>query len=96
MPELLDPATIESRLSDLPRWSYTDGTLRKTWQRKGWLTTVSLLDVFAYLANVHNHHPDLTAHDYNQLTAVLTTHAKGGITDNDIELARAFDNIAGD
>ncbi len=95
MPELLDPATIEGRLSDLAGWTYADGTLRKTWQRKGFLTTVNLLNVFAYLANEHNHHPDLTVHGYNRLTAVLTTHDQGGVTSNDIELARALNDIAG-
>lgn len=43
MPELLNAATIEDHLARLPGWTYTDGALRKTWQRKGWLTTVTRL-----------------------------------------------------
>lgn len=94
MAELLDVGEVERKCPT--GWFYRDGALVRTWQRKGWLNTVALLNVFAYLANEKNHHPDLTAHDYNQLTVRVTTHYKGGVTDLDLELAETFNGIVGE
>ncbi|MBC3745806.1 4a-hydroxytetrahydrobiopterin dehydratase, partial [Bacillus pumilus] len=58
MPELLDRATIDNRLSELPDWEYSDGVVRKTWQLKGFLTAMTFANAIAHLANEANHHPD--------------------------------------
>ena len=45
------------------------------------------------LAEEQNHHPDIDIR-YNRVTLALVTHDSGGITQLDIELARAIDAIA--
>lgn len=93
MPELLDEDTINSRLADLPGWEYANHTLHKTWQVKGFLTAMTFANAIAHLANEANHHPDLSVHDYNQLSVRLTTHSVGGVTDNDVGLANQIESI---
>lgn len=93
MPELLSTEVIEGELADLPGWELADGALRRTWQCKGFLSAVNALNAMAYLAHQANHHPDLTVHGYNRVTATLTTHAAGGVTENDTALARRLDEL---
>ena len=39
------------------------------------------------MAEAEGHHPDLHLVSYNQVTAQLTTHAAGGLTENDFIMA---------
>lgn len=93
MAELLQDATIESKVTELPGWEYSAGKLRKTWQLKGFLSTMMFANAVAHLAQESNHHPDLSIHDYNQLTITTTTHASGGVTDNDFRLAAGIEKL---
>ena len=93
MPELLSTQTIERDLAGLAGWEYTDGKLRRTYERKGFLSATSLVNAIAYLANESKHHPDITLHDYNQVTVTLVTHAEGGVTRYDVDLARSIETL---
>ena len=44
----------------------------------------------AELAEKANHHPDIDIR-YSKVTLTLSTHDAGGITQNDIDLAKAID-----
>jgi 4a-hydroxytetrahydrobiopterin dehydratase len=95
VPELLDTATIENWLAELPGWEYRDDALHKTWQLKGFLGTMTFANAIAHLAHEANHHPDLHVHDYNQLTVDLTTHSEHGVTENDLALAERIEGLRG-
>ena len=45
------------------------------------------------LAEEANHHPDIDIR-YNRVTLALVTHDSGGITQLDIDLARAIDDLS--
>lgn len=93
MPDLLERATIDKRLAELPDWHYDDGVVSKTWQLKGFLTAMTFANAIAHLANEANHHPDLSVHGYNKLTVTITTHSAGGVTANDLELADRIEGL---
>jgi 4a-hydroxytetrahydrobiopterin dehydratase len=87
-PEEVDAALAEQGLS---------------WQREGdeLVTTVELRDFAAALAFVNavgaaaeaaNHHPDIDIR-YQRVTLALSTHDSGGITQLDVDLARAIDGV---
>ncbi|MGI8994559.1 MAG: 4a-hydroxytetrahydrobiopterin dehydratase [Nocardioidaceae bacterium] len=46
------------------------------------------------MADERDHHPDIDIR-YTTVTFRLSTHSEGGITDNDVQLARAIDRLAG-
>jgi len=46
-------------------------------------------------ANAANHHPDIHLERYKTVRIVLTTHIAHGITDADVELAKALDDLEG-
>jgi 4a-hydroxytetrahydrobiopterin dehydratase len=47
----------------------------------------------AELAEEANHHPDILVHGWNKVRLTLTTHAQGGLTDNDFQMARRIDGL---
>lgn len=93
MSDLLTDAAIDEALAGIRGWSRDGEAITRTWERKGFNGAVQLANVAAFLANELNHHPDIRLHDYKHVTITTTTHAAGGITDNDLTLARKLNEI---
>lgn len=55
----------------------------------------SLFDVISVIAETEGHHPVMTA-GYNRLKVTLTTHASGGLTENDFMMAGIIDGASGE
>jgi 4a-hydroxytetrahydrobiopterin dehydratase len=49
----------------------------------------------AELAEAANHHPDILVHGWNNVRLTLSTHSEGGLTQNDLDLARGIDGLSG-
>jgi 4a-hydroxytetrahydrobiopterin dehydratase len=85
---------IEKELHQLTGWqpAQRDGQalITKTFKFKGFMPGVDLVNRIAALAEAEGHHPDLTL-TYGSLTVELTTHAAGGVTENDLILAAKID-----
>jgi 4a-hydroxytetrahydrobiopterin dehydratase len=86
-------AEIAERLGKLPGWWLERGQIRRTYKTDGWPTTLLLVNAIAYVAEAANHHPDLAV-SWGQVTVALNTHAAGGVTDKDFELARKVEDTA--
>jgi 4a-hydroxytetrahydrobiopterin dehydratase len=83
-------------LEQVPSWQVeaADGRLRlaRTVNFKGFMPGVELVNRIAPVAEAEGHHPDLLL-SYGSLTIWLTTHAAGGVTDNDFILAARLDKV---
>ena len=83
-------------LQEVPGWQVeeADGQLRlaKTVKFKGFTPGVELVNRIAPIAEAEGHHPDLQL-SFGSLTIWLTTHAAGGLTDNDFILAARLDAV---
>jgi len=81
-------------LQDLPGWALIEGKLiRKLITCKNFLDAVSLIQRIAPLAEAEDHHPDLHLTGYKRLTIELSTHAIGGLSENDFILAAKIDQL---
>ncbi|HEY1420126.1 MAG TPA: 4a-hydroxytetrahydrobiopterin dehydratase [Candidatus Dormibacteraeota bacterium] len=93
----LPDAESRALLAELSGWAIdeSDGRagLVKTLRFKGFMPGVELVNRIAELAEAEGHHPDLTL-TYGSLTVRLTTHAAGGLTENDFILAAKIDELA--
>lgn len=90
-----DETEVRERLArELPSWTVEDGELVRTWETGDWRRTMLLANALAWVAESGFHHPDLHL-SYPRLTARLTTHDAGGITDRDFETARRMEEAAG-
>jgi 4a-hydroxytetrahydrobiopterin dehydratase len=70
-----------------------DRKLRKKFQFKGFLKTMSFVNAVAWEANRQMHHPDMEV-TFNTCTINITTHDEGNtLTDKDWSLAKAIDQL---
>jgi 4a-hydroxytetrahydrobiopterin dehydratase len=83
---------IQERLSRLDGWSRDEDWIRKKYEFKNFLRAMSFVNAVAYLAESINHHPDILI-NYNEVTLLNWTHAAGGITQYDFDLAEKIDAL---
>ena len=92
--EPLPASAAQKLLEDLKGWELIGGTsIRKTVKRKDFLDAVSLIQRIAPIAEAEDHHPDLHLTGYRKLTIELSTHAIGGLSENDFILAAKIDQL---
>ena len=68
--------------------------IRKIWKFKSFSEAWGFMSRAALAAEKLNHHPDWS-NVYNVVDVTLTTHACGGLSRLDLELARRLDRLAG-
>lgn len=83
---------IRERLSGLSGWALGEDWIQKKYEFKNFLRAMSFVNAVAYLAESINHHPDILI-NYNEVTVLNWTHAAGGITEYDFELADKIDAL---
>ena len=92
----LPPSAAQLLLKDVREWELVDGTaIRKTVKCKDFLDAVSLIQRIAPIAEAEDHHPDFHLTNYRTLTIELSTHAIGGLSENDFILAAKIDRLLG-
>ena len=93
--EPLPLSAAKMLLADLKSgWDLAEGKrLRKTVKCKDFLDAVGLIQKIAPIAEAEDHHPDLHLTGYRKLTIELSTHAIGGLSENDFILAAKIDQL---
>lgn len=85
---------IHEALRALDGWRYEDGALARTYEFGSFREAVSFIVRIAFEAEALDHHPELT-NVYNRVGLALKTHDAGDrVTETDVALARAIDDIA--
>lgn len=79
----------EAQMAALPGWRLThDATrIRREWKLHDFRTAIKLINNVAALAEREQHHPDLHLEGYRKVWIELTTHAIGGLSENDFIVA---------
>jgi 4a-hydroxytetrahydrobiopterin dehydratase len=67
--------------------------LRREFAFKDFYRTMSFVNALAHVANVEDHHPDLEV-GYNYCRVRYSTHAIGGLSENDFICAAKIDRVA--
>jgi 4a-hydroxytetrahydrobiopterin dehydratase len=83
---------VKKYLSKLSKgWSASSNQkLSKTFKFKNFVETMGFANKIALLAQAEDHHPDMTI-SYSKIVVELSTHAIGGISENDFILAAKID-----
>lgn len=83
-----DKSKIEEYVKFLPEgWGIVDDKmLRKEFKFKGFPDTIAFVNKIALIAQAEGHHPDLQVH-YSKLVVDFSTHAIGGLSENDFIMA---------
>ena len=91
--ELLSDIGIQRELGALPGWSRRGNSLTKTYRFPTFPAGISFVTRVADVAESMNHHPDIDIR-HVRLTFTLSSHDAGGITANDLTLAREIERLA--
>jgi 4a-hydroxytetrahydrobiopterin dehydratase len=68
-------------------------SLKRSLKFKDFYRTMSFVNALAHIANVEDHHPDLEV-GYGYCRIVYSTHAIGGLSENDFICAAKIDQIS--
>jgi len=88
----LSESNIEEELKKLSGWSLKNDKLHKEFQFDNFNQAFGFMTRAAMEIEKMNHHPEWF-NVYNRITVELTTHDAGGITDNDVNLARILNSL---
>ena len=92
MRQKLPDLDIQRALGGLNGWSRRNDALVKTFTFPRFADGIAFVDRIAIAADRMNHHPDIDIR-YTKILISLSTHDAGGITDNDITLAKEIDSL---
>jgi len=84
---------IKKELANLQGWSIVNGKLHKDFVFADFVEAFGFMSMAAIHIEKMNHHPEWF-NVYNKLKVELVTHDAGGITQNDINLARTLNSLA--
>lgn len=88
---LLTEAELTAGLGELDGWSVEDGKwLVKKYLCPGFPAAIAFVNKVAGIAEEMNHHPFISI-DFRRVTLRLTTWHSGGLTQLDIDSAKAYD-----
>ena len=88
----LSQAEIEQELKNLPGWRSVNEKLHKEFQFESFNQAFGFMTRSAMEIEKMNHHPEWF-NIYNKITIELTTHDAGGITKNDVNLAKILNSL---
>jgi 4a-hydroxytetrahydrobiopterin dehydratase len=88
----LTEAEISEGLRRLPDWTLEGDAIRRTAKARTFMEGIRIVDTVAEASEVLNHHPDIDIR-WTTLTFACSTHAAGGITNLDFQLAARIDQI---
>ena len=90
---LLAASEIERALTDVDGWTHDGDAIVKRFAFQDFAEALAFVNRIAEPSEAMNHHPDVAIH-WNEVTLTLWTHASGGLTAKDFELARAIEDRA--
>ena len=89
----IEEPLLTELLGELGGWKNDGVKLEKRFVTKGWKSAIALVTAIAGAADAADHHPNIHVEDYKNVRIVLTTHASGGISRSDIDLAKKIDAL---
>jgi len=90
--EQLSSEIIQKELENLQGWSIVNGKLHKEFQFTDFNQAFGFMTRASMEIEKMNHHPEWF-NVYNKITVDLMTHDAGGITQNDLDLAKILNSF---
>lgn len=79
-------------MQQLDGWEFLDKIIRKDYGFKNYYQTMAFVNAVAWISHREDHHPDITV-GYNKCRVEYTTHAIGGLSENDFICAAKIDTL---
>ena len=88
----LPPEQVSLLLAELDGWLQYDRLIGKTFEFKDHYQTMAFVNAVAWVSHREDHHPEMTV-GYNKCHLEYTTHAIGGLSENDFICAAKVDAL---
>lgn len=88
----LDDEEITKLLGTLAGWARSGSAISKTYSFGNYYETMAFVNATAWVSHKEDHHPDLFV-GYNKCRVEYTTHAIGGLSENDFICAAKIDTL---
>lgn len=91
----LTPEQVRQYQQAVPKWQVSeDGlSLRRAWRAQDFTAALEFFNALGNIAEAEDHHPDLHLTGYRNVLIELSTHAIGGLSENDFILAAKIDGV---
>ncbi len=86
---ILSKEQIENQISG---WEFNDSKLERNFQFPDFKEALKFVNQIGQLAETAQHHPDIQI-SYNVVKLNLATHSENGVTEKDINLAKAIEDL---
>jgi len=87
------PAQTKKYLGEVPKWEVVGNKkIKRELKFKNFARTMKFVNKVAGLAEEEGHHPDFKI-NYSKVSLELSTHAIGGLSENDFILAAKIDQM---
>ena len=88
------PALSQTEIDSLlaPGWQQQGQVILKDFAFKNYYQTIAFVNAVAWMTHREDHHPDLTV-SYNTCRVAYSTHAIGGLSENDFICAAKVDAL---
>ncbi|QDT05921.1 Putative pterin-4-alpha-carbinolamine dehydratase [Rubripirellula lacrimiformis] len=92
---MIGPQQAADHLAATPQWTLDESgkMISRQFNTGNFVKAVKLIQQVAEIAETEQHHPDLHLTGYRHLRIDLTTHAIGGLSENDFIIAAKIDAI---
>jgi len=92
MAELLKADEAKARLKKVPEWELEKKHIERTFEFDDFSESIDFVNGVAEVAEDEEHHPDIDIR-WNKVTLALSSHAEGGLTDSDFQLAARIQEL---
>ena len=89
---LLSEEEAKSIQKEIPGWSLEGKEIKKEWHFESFIEAFAFMTKVALISEAMNHHPNWS-NAYSSVKINLSTHDLGGLSNKDIELARAINKV---
>jgi 4a-hydroxytetrahydrobiopterin dehydratase len=90
VPRLLSDEEISSQLKEAKGWKREGKFITKAFEFDHFMDAIAFVNEVAEAAERKEHHPDINIR-YTTVKLSIQTHSEGGVTELDIDLAKAVD-----
>ena len=88
------PEEVRNYMPDVPAWKLSEDSksISREYKFKDFIGAVNFVNNIADIAEAEGHHPDIHIY-YNKVHLDLSTHAIGGLSENDFIVAAKIDAV---
>ena len=84
---------VQKLIKEVPEWELEEGKVVRRFEFKNFRKAIGFVNKVADLAEVENHHPNISIWGWNKVKLTFFTHAIKGLSENDFIMSAKVNQI---